>query len=43
MKVEKFIKILDTMKRLGLIKFDYNKFYIKTNKKGYVIDYCIVK
>lgn len=43
MKVEKFLKILDTMKRLGLIKFDDNKFYIKTNEQGYVIDYCIVK
>ena len=43
MKAEEFIKMLDEFQRLGLAKFDYSKFLIQTNRKGYVIDYLIVE
>lgn len=43
LKAEEFIKILDAVQKMGLIKLDYSKFWIKTNKKGYVTDYVILK
>lgn len=43
LKAEEFIKILDAVQKMGLVKLDYSKVWIKTNKKGYVIDYAIVE